>query len=274
MRAITDTTADALVLGNMIMCYSTLKDGGAWSLNFGGLTLIAFPNLFMWIEGFIVWIFGFLLTMSVAYYFIDISFKIGFAVLALPIVVGMWPFGFGQDKLTTIISIIAKSAALFAFLAIGTAFGMGIVSASLNDVSEIYEKMDAIINNGDNLQEYDEYRNELSSTLYLFSPTFIMLMFALFYFYKLVNTSAKDYVNKFFSDSVFGSSSPMHKMATMITDHAKQMTAKVTGLNFAKDFIGHQVGRAAKNVGKGVANAALHPKATAKKIASAFKKTP
>ena len=274
MRAITNTTADSLILGNMIMCYSTLKDGGAWKLKFAGLDIATFPNIFMWIEGLIVWIFGFLLTMSVAYYFVDISFKIGFAVLSLPVVMGLWPFGFGQDKLFIAISIIAKSSALFAFLAIGTAFGMGLVSAALGDVSEIYEKMDAIINNGDDLAEYDQFREYLSSTLYLFSPTFIMLLFALVYFYKLTTASASEYVNKFFPDKAFGDSSPMHSMATMITDHAKKMAATVSGFNLAKDFVGHQVGNAAKNAGKGIANAALHPKSTAKKIAGAFKKKP
>ena len=275
MRAITNTTADTLVLGEMIACYATLKDGGAWSVEFAGKDLFSSPNIFMWVEGAIIWIFGFLLTMSIAYYFVDISFKIGFAVLSLPVVMGLWPFGFGQDKLFIAISIIAKSSALFAFIAISTAFGMGLVSAAMGDISEIYTEMDAIINNGDDLAEYDQFREHLSSTLYLFSPTFIMLLFALVYFYKLTTASASEYVNKFFPDKAFGNdSSPMHSMATMITDHAKKMAATVSGFNLAKDFVGHQVGNAAKNAGKGIANAALNPKSTAKKIAGAFKKKP
>lgn len=74
-----------MVLGNAITCYSTLKEGGAWKLPSDGSLLggIAnwwkdphITNVIMWLEGVLIWCTGFLLTMAVAYYLVDICFKI------------------------------------------------------------------------------------------------------------------------------------------------------------------------------------------------------
>ncbi len=278
MRAITNTTADNMVLGNMVMCYAGLKNGGAWKIEIFDIDIAHVLNIFLWLEGAIIWALGFMLTLAVSYYFIDISFKIGFAVLAIPVVFGIWPFGFGQDKLFKAISIIAKSSATFAFLAITTKFGMDLVSEALNGVDDIYAKIDAFATETVAESQEDLFKAEIDNTLYLFSPTFIMMAFAIIYFYKMVQGTISDLVNKFFPDNVFGDSSPMHSAATMMTSFAHKMAMKVTGADLAKDIVAHQTGRLvkggltkAKDGVVGGLKAAAHPVRTGKQAYNAAK---
>ena len=51
----------------------------------------------------------FMMTLSVAYYLVDISFKLGFAIIAMPITVGLWPFNITKGKLASCFSIVLRS---------------------------------------------------------------------------------------------------------------------------------------------------------------------
>lgn len=269
-RAITNTTAESMIVGRMIMCYSKVKNGGALTVKLFPGDGISIPNFFMWFEGALIWCFGFLLTMAIAYYLMDISFKIGFAVLAMPIMAGLWPFGITQDKLAVAISIIAKSAALFAFLAITTGFGMVLISNTGNFDSDFYTGLDYFAANSD--VENDTLRQTLNDKLYLFSPTFILLLFTFLYVFKMVQKTSSDITNKFFPDKGFGNSSPMHSAATMMTSWAKKVGMSVTGLNYAKDFVAYQGGRLMRGAAKNTVGAVFHPVRTAKNIGSGAKR--
>lgn len=269
-RAITNTTAESMIVGRMIMCYSKVKNGGALTVKLFPGDGISIPNFFMWFEGALIWCFGFLLTMAIAYYLMDISFKIGFAVLAMPIMAGLWPFGITQDKLAVAISIIAKSAALFAFLAITTGFGMVLISNAGNFDSDFYTGLDYFAANSD--VKNDTLRQTLNDKLYLFSPTFILLLFTFLYVFKMVQKTSSDITNKFFPDKGFGNSSPMHSAATMMTSWAKKVGMSVTGLNYAKDFVAYQGGRLMRGAAKNTVGAVFHPVRTAKNIGSGAKR--
>lgn len=255
-RAITNTTADVMVMGDMMMCYASAKNGGAWHVQAWVLDLGYWTNFVMWIQGGIIWCLGFMLTVSIAYYLVDISFKIGFAVLAIPVMMGLWPFGFTQGKIFIAISIIAKSAATFAFLALTTAFGMGLVGEAVNGLEELYGNMDALTQGE---TDDEEIRARVSDTLYLFSPTFVLLIFAILYFYKMVQQTISDLVNKFFPDQAFGDSSPMHSGATMATSYLKRFAMKASGADLAKDIVAHQTGRLVKGGLKRAGAAASYP---------------
>ncbi len=269
-RAITNTTAESMIVGRMIMCYSKVKNGGALTVKLFPGDGISIPNFFMWFEGALILCFGFLLTMAIAYYLMDISFKIGFAVLAMPIMAGLWPFGITQDKLAVAISIIAKSAALFAFLAITTGFGMVLISNAGNFDSDFYTGLDYFAANSD--VENDTLRQTLNDRLYLFSPTFILLLFTFLYVFKMVQKTSSDITNKFFPDKGFGNSSPMHSAATMMTSWAKKVGMSVTGLNYAKDLVAYQGGRLMHGAAKKTVGAVFHPVRTAKNIGSGAKR--
>ncbi len=270
-KAIGDITSENMILGDAIMCYASLKDGGAWH-PFGHTV----TNFWMWFEGMFIWCTGMLLTVAVAYYLLDLSFKIGFAVVALPIVVGLWPFDITKDKFSICISIIAKSAATFAFLAMTTTF-----TVQLTDAVYSYEDEDATVEEDPNAPKglaklYEVYDrasmaekgavkmsdtqkeadiNYAASKLAIFSTTFVLILFAFLYSFKLVQATVPDLVNKFFPDKAFGNQQPMHHWATAATKWAKDQAMKPVG--WARDAALYQGGRLAKNaVGKAVGGVA------------------
>ena len=247
-KAITNITSENMILGDAIMCYSTLDRGGAWHIKIKiikDIELAHITNAFMWLEGFFIFCFGLLLTMAIIYYLMDLSFKIGFAVIALPIVVGLWPFNLTQDKFSVCVSIIAKAAATFAFFAITTTYTVGLTNAALSygdmsddTVAKLYEIMDIAGAEGDPGQENIDYA---AAKLSLFSTTFVMLLFAFLYSFKLVQNTVPDLVNKFFPDKAFGDTNPMHQWATAATRWAKDQAMKPVG--YARDIALRQVGR-------------------------------
>ena len=249
-KAITDTTAENMVLGNAISCYATLKNGGAWHIDLW-FDHIYPTNAVMWSEGILIWCTGFLLTMAVAYYLVDISYKMGFAVIAMPIVVGLWPFGLTRDKVMLCLSIMFKAAATFAFLAITTAFAMGLVDSVFDEdgsggIQALYDAMDTSFHATANRDGNKENIDFVASKLQLFSITFLLLLFAFLYSYKLVQSTANELVNKFFPDKMFGNAQPMHHWATAATKAVKDIAMKPAGL--ARDIALHQTGVGVKNL--------------------------
>ncbi len=262
-RAIGNITSENMILGEAIICYASLDKGGAWHFLSFVLT-----NGVMVIEGMFIWFTGMLLTLAIAYYLIDISFKLGFAVVALPIAIGLWPFELTKDKFGTCISIIAKSAATFAFLAITTTFTVQLTDAvyTYEDVdgaaeqhatdvnaprglAKLYSVYDrAALNDAGSISLSDSEIEEdiayASEKLALFSTTFVLLLFAFLYSYKLVRATVPDLVNKFFSDKAFGNEQPMHHLATAASKLASTATKP---LKWAGDVAMYQGGRFVKN---------------------------
>ncbi len=257
-EAIGNITAENMVLGDAVMCYSTLENGGAWKIRKMHIT-----NLSMWLLGAFIFCTGLLLTIAFAFYLLDISFKIGFAVIAMPIVVGLWPFEITKDKFSACISIIAKSAALFAFLAMSTSFTVGMTNAVFNyetetNGAELAKKIDdgstrglaklyAIFDSASKSEvgiqtndagEFEDNIKYASDKLSWFSTTFVLLLFAFLYSYKLVQKTGPDLVNKFFPDKVFGDSQPMHHLATAAAKWMKDTAMKPIGL--ARDIAIYQ----------------------------------
>ena len=261
-KAITDITAENMILGDAIMCYSTLKRGGAWTLMEGWWTEVYITNAFMWIEGFIIFCFGMLLTLAIVYYLMDMSFKIGFAVLAMPIVVGLWPFNMTKGKFSMCVSIIAKSAATFAFLAMTTTYTVALTEAVINwgdtpeavaagegGIAKLYTIMDEAGNIENISKDGNKENMEYAATkLSLFSTTFMLLLFAFLYSFKLVQNTVPDLVDKFFPDKTFGGQDPMHKWATAASKWVKDQAMKPVG--YARDIAMNQAGNAIKGLPK------------------------
>ncbi len=270
-KMISDITSENMVFGDVVMCYATLENGGAWH-PFG----YTVTNFWMWFEGMFIWCTGLLLTVAIVYYLLDLSFKIGFAVVALPIVVGLWPFDITKDKFSICISIIAKSAATFAFLAMTTTFTVQLTDAvySYGDeevtteadpdapkgLAKLYEVYDraTLADKGANKPSAEAKAadiNYAASKLAIFSTTFVLILFAFLYSFKLVQATVPDLVNKFFPDKAFGNQQPMHHWATAATKWAKDQAMKPVG--WARDAALYQGGRLAKNaVGKAVGGVA------------------
>ena len=267
MRSITDTTAETMVLGKMIMCYSNLPKGGAIKISLTKDHYII--NLFRWLQGLAIFIVGFMLTASIAYYFLDISFKLGFCVLALPITAGLWPFKMTEKKIITVLSIMMRASASFAFMAIVTTYGMSLVSESTGGLDEVYTKMEDI-SQGATDEQIDELNDYIQDAVGIFSANFLILMAAIYYFYKLVSETCEKLTGKFFKDSTFGSSNPMHQMATKGTSKAFNKAKKYSGFNLAKDYISNKtVGKVGDKVKSKIARGG---RAVGSKVAKGAKK--
>lgn len=192
-----------LVIGHAITCWSVT--GGVWDL-------YAFKvvNLWLWFCGALIWFVGFMLTLGIGYYLLDISFKLGFSIMALPVVIGLWPFNVTKNKVMAVISIMIKAAGTYVFLALTTTYALVMISVALRDVNTL-------------LKNVEEGNSEWISET--FSPTgsyFLIILFTYLYSMKLISSTVSDYVDKFCSDSVFGKATPMHGMLTQMTDMAKQ----------------------------------------------------
>ena len=216
-RAIDYTVSTNLVIGNAIICHGT--HAGAWvDTDILGYAL-RIPNLLLVVAGAAIWFCGFMMTLSVAYYLVDISYKMGFAIIILPIVLGLWPFGLTKDKLFTCISIVLKAAATFAFLAITASYGIILIDHAYGGASDggIQALFTAV------KEENSEW---ISQRFDITSSYFLILIIAYLYAIKLLPQGATEYVNKFFSDGVFGGASPMHSLTTHATDMAKGVAMK------------------------------------------------
>ena len=240
-EGIDKTVSTNLVIGHALTCHSIhagILDytGGL----FGISVTIRIPDIWIWLCGAAIWFCGFMLTLGIGYYLLDVCFKIGFCIMALPIVIGLWPFGPTSGKFTSCMSIIFRSAALFAFLALTTSYALSLISVSLGDLTTFYAKIQA----GD--------AEWISNTFSITGAKFILIMFAYIYSIKMIGATVTGYVGKFFNDSTFGDADPIHKKATQMTDFVK---SKVTqAASFAGGVVTHQATRAAGAVAGGMVN--------------------
>lgn len=219
-----------LVIGHAITCHSV--NAGAW-VNHSILSFqIIVPNIWIWLCGAAIWFAGFMLVLAVSYYLLDISFKIGIAIMIFPLLMALWPFSITAGKVKTCIKTMLSSAAIFAFLAITTSYAMAMISVTLRDVPELFERVEK----GDS--------KWISDTFDITGPYFILILFAYLYSIKLVRSTVDDYVNKFFGGGLMANASPMHSEMTRMTDIAKKAT-----VGAGKAAVGAATGGAGKVLG-------------------------
>ncbi len=234
-RKISDASAIVLVLGHALTCnavHANREEVGIW-----GVTFFSYPNISVWLCGAIIYFFGFMITLSVTFYLVDIAFKLGFAVIMLPIGIALWPFPPTKNKLVTLISIILKNAAIFAFLAITVSYSIRLLDQATNGLEDLFTRID---NN-----ETDTVAEDFS----LSASVFLLVIFALAYGMKLIGATITDYVDAFFQDKAFGSASPIHGSMTQAMDFAKKKALDPV-VSYAKDAAVTQAGRLTVGTGK------------------------
>ncbi|MBR1915801.1 MAG: hypothetical protein IJ830_05135 [Alphaproteobacteria bacterium] len=235
--------ADISVLGDALMCHAA--HAGKNEIKILGVTLFSYPDISVWLCGFIIYFCGFMLLLGISFYIVDISFKLGMVVILLPIGIALWPFEWTKDKLTKLISIILKSAGIFIFLAITVPYSLNMLSSSIGGLESIFEAID------------NENTDLVSETFSLFSLNFLIIMAVLIYSQKMVSSTIQDYVDKFFPDAGFGGGSgayPMHHLSTQAIDFAKKKVVAPVA-SFAGDVAMTQAGRATAAVGRGMNSA-------------------
>ena len=270
-RNISNTILLVSVLGDSLMCHAV--HAAKNEIKIFGVTLASYPNIPIWICGAIIYFCGFMLVLSITFYVVDVSFKLGFAIILMPIGVALWPFEKTKDKIVMLISIFLKSAAILAFLSITVSYTIGILSQALGDLQEIFEAI------SQNDTDYVAHRFTVTTT------SFLLIVVALIYGMKLISSTIPNYVDKFFPDKAFGSASPMHHLATQAMDFAKKKVVAPVA-KYAADVAETQVGKGVEKTGKflrfgyhnevknGIKNigrAVRNPKQTAQKMKLSIK---
>lgn len=273
-KNISDKTALLLTMGHSLTCHAV--HAGKNSVEIMGLTLFDYPDISVWLCGAIVYIVGFMMTLSICFYLADIAFKLGFAVIMLPIGIALWPFPVTKDKLTILISIILKNAAIFAFLAITVSYALSLVDTATNakmdmenDAVEALKEWGIDLNamlsekagfsweEAGGMQKLffmisNNMTDLIAENFTLFSTYFLVILVALVYGFKLIGATIPDYVDKFFPDKAFGSASPIHGSMTQAMDFVKKKTVDPVA-SFAKDVVSTQAGNVLKGTGNLVA---------------------
>lgn len=259
-KAIDKKVSRFLALGRIVECAGTDFLAKEWRWLF---IKVRFPDISIWLAGLIIWILGILLVLIVGYYLCDISFKLGFAILAMPIAISLWPFEKTKQYLGKVVSLMMHCAGIFIFLCLGATYAVALFDAATGSFLE--EKLqeacmeygvDCPKIGGDPLLDALKSADAGALILKVFdlsSFNFLMLMFAGIYGFKLVGDTVTKYAQQFFPDSTgLGKVNPMHKGLTQATDFAKKQVGKVGAL--AKDVAKTQGKRLGAKAGGKIAS--------------------
>ena len=228
-------------LGNSLMCYAT--DVGYTCIGFNvvgcEVCFIKFANLKYWFSGLAIYLTAFFMSMTVGMYFIDVAFKIGFAMLMLPLSFALWPFEATKGKLNENISIIIRNAMLFALVSIGVSFAIILIEQGV--LSGIDEKTF-------NEALTERSGEKMSADFSLDTTRILVILFCLIFGLKIIASSIEDYLNRIFPDNIFGGSSPMHRMGTQAVGYAQSRVA-APAMALAGDIAKNAAGHAMMSAG-------------------------
>lgn len=233
-KSISDSIMLISILGDTLMCHAS--HAAKNQVTILKIKLFDYPDISIWLCGAVIYFFGFMLVLSITFYVVDISFKLGFAIILMPIGIALWPFDKTKDKLTILISIFLKSAAIFSFLAITVAYTLGMLSESLGGLRQVFEAI--ATNNTD----------YIADTFTLDASHFLLVCTALAYGMKLIGSTVPEYVDKFFPDKAFGGASPMHHLSTQAMDFAKKKVVQPVA-SLTHDIVKTQAGKVTEKAG-------------------------
>lgn len=255
-EGVSNEVATNLMIGNALTCYAIFE-----GINWDFIIHIHIPDIWLWLCGAAIWCAGFMLTLSVCYYLIDIPFKLGFAVIALPVVIGLWPFKMTSGKLKSCIEISLNAAGTFVFLALSSSYAMRLIGQALTAGGGL-ETTDATGNEvtltGKDalMKALEDDKGEYIQQLFeITGPYFIIIMFCYIYGIKLISTVTNKYPGEFFGSGLTAGASPIHQMATGATNWLGQKA--MAPVKLAGDIIANQAGKAATTVAKAGANVGI-----------------
>lgn len=210
------------VIGDALVCHSTHAGAIQFAKKVTDLIGLEFyfPDVWIWLCGAVIWVFALMVTLAVNFYLLDLSFKIGFALLALPITIGLWPFEKFKDKFKVCVDIIINAAGTFMFLGITTGLSVLLISSSLGGTEELFSAIE------------NDRKEYISNTFSLAGAKFFLILFAFLYSHKMISETVSKMANKFFP-SVTNGLTPMHHMTTQVIDmgveKAKMVASGVAG---------------------------------------------
>lgn len=195
------------VIGDALVCHSTHAGAIQFAKKVTDLIGLEFyfPDVWIWLCGAVIWVFALMVTLAVNFYLLDLSFKIGFALLALPITIGLWPFKKFEDKFKVCVRIIANAAGTFMFLGITTGLSIVLISTSLGGTDALFEAIE------------NDRKEYISNTFSLTGGKFFLILFAFLYSHKMISGTVSKLADQFFP-SVTNGLTPMHHMTTQMID--------------------------------------------------------
>lgn len=239
------------VIGEALVCHSTHAGAIQFAKKVTDLIGLEFyfPDVWIWLCGAVIWVFALMVALAVNFYLLDLSFKIGFALLALPITIGLWPFEKFKDKFKVCVDIIINAAGTFMFLGITTGLSVLLISSSLGGTEELFSAIE------------NDRKEYISNTFSLTGAKFFLILFAFLYSHKMISETVSKLANKFFP-SVTNGLTPMHHMTTQVIDMgvnaAKTVASGVAGAvtggatTAAKAVAKTAVRQAVKGIRKGI----------------------
>ena len=270
MLKIYNSLSRLFMLGHGLMCYASeivpicipMPDKNPFDCS------IIIYRLGYFIPGIVIYIVGFFMTMAIGMYFVDVSFKLGFAVLMLPLSLGLWPFPPTKGKFIENIQIVVHNAMLFAFAAIGTAYATTLIKNGILEDEAGWNDFWAIVDdsNDNNVslidyftdhakyQAYKDNLHKLSENFSLDSTHILVILFCLIFAFKILGSSINDYLNRFFGEgSLGGAEGAMHHMGTQAIGYATSRTV-APAMRLARDIAVTQAGRGVEAIGNGISN--------------------
>ncbi|MEE6206568.1 MAG: hypothetical protein VZR95_00750 [Alphaproteobacteria bacterium] len=247
MRKVYKALSMLFMMGHGLMCYAIKV--AYICIGVEPLFCVAkLPNLNFLISGLVIYITAGLMCMSIGMYFVDISFKLGFAVLFIPVSVGLWPFKPTHGKFAENLSIVIRNGMLFMLVAIGVSYAVILIVdgafASTSGEATGWEGFWKAI--------AEKKTAMLVKNFSLDSMHILLVGFCIIFGFKILASSVNDYLNYFFQDAAFKKESPMHHVGTQAVGMATNAAVK-PALSFAQDVATHQAGRAIAGAGAGIA---------------------
>lgn len=241
MTNVYDILAQVSMFGHSLVCYAMTRDlgGKLIGVTIAEVRIFAFTlyDFSMLLCGIFVFVIGILMAYGIGMYFVDVSLKIGFAVLFLPITIALWPFKPTSQKFMDNLFIILRNSMLFALVAITVSMAVALLREGLQ-----IEEYWTLVNEG--VSKADQVKK-----LYNLSTSrFLTIAFVLVFSFKLLSASVEKFLDFFFNDPAFGSESPMHHMGTQAVGMAWQLTGK-QALSYAGDVAMNITGKAMIGVG-------------------------
>lgn len=267
------------MLGHSLMCYATEAAYTCIGSEDKGVQACLFtvPNLQYYPVGLIIYLTGFFMCMSIGMYFIDISFKLGFALLFLPITLGLWPFPGVNSKFSENISVIVYNAMLFAFVSIGAAYAIVLITQGVIGDQESWNQFWQSINASTDIakgregflhiqigkaklgiftsesKEAKESLEYMTENFSLDSVRVLIILFCLIFGFKIITDSSSKYIQYFVDGSLGTADTAMHHMGTQAIAFAKSNVVDPVA-RYAKDVVTHQSGRGIEALGNKMAS--------------------
>lgn len=271
LKQIYNAVAQIYMLGHGIMCYA--QHAGAIKVSLLGMTFFKLPHFGYLLVGLVIYITAFIISLTIGMFFIDVSFKLGFAVLYFPIAVALWPFSPTKNKIHEVFGIVLHNAMLYALTSIGVGYALVLINTGV------------IGDTGNWVNFWDSINKEASEIMAenfsLGSVRIVVIVFCLVFGYKIIESSIRDYLNALFSDGIMGGMSPMHHLGTQALHYAKAYTVDAA-TDWAKDTVTSVAGSALSAGGmfftemshgnygglKKIVTSIYHPSRTAKDAAN------